>query len=82
VWRLKTLRRHLKHQHRVLFATGAEWVPAAISPEDVPSELGADHLEGEPESLVTTGAEDIENRDALAGGFATQGHGRNLLGGT
>jgi hypothetical protein len=39
----------------VLFATGAETVPAAIFPSDAPGELGGDHLDGEPEFLATDG---------------------------
>lgn len=58
-----------KHQRRVLFATGAEPVPAAIGPADVPGELGGEHLEGEPRYLATDGGRrDDRTRVPVAGG--------------
>ena len=59
-------------KHQLLFATGETPVPAAISPSDVPDELGGDHLDGEPEFLATDGGVIDTNTDALA----ARGHSR------
>ena len=79
-----------KHQRRVLYATGAEPVPAAISPDDVPGELGGDHLDGEPEFLATDGGVLEETADTsdrsrvpVAGGvlvYEQRDVGRELVG--
>jgi|APHM01.1.fsa_nt_gi hypothetical protein len=76
-----------KHQRRVLLATGAEAVLAAISPADVPGELGGDHLEGEPEFLAPDGSvlDDDPDRTRVppAGGvlvYEERDLGRELVG--
>jgi len=63
-----------KHQRRVLFATGAEPVPAAIGPADVPGELGGEHLDGR---------RDDRTRVPVAGGvlvYEEADVGRELVG--